>query len=125
MEFFSNIIEKCVSMIGKLKNKREIYELHKNGCSHKILGNLLDNYNDDILKEYTLIYQESQKYIKNTDYDKYARLINNSELHKYIIEKEKLKFYDKYEEYDKHLDIDVEDRVKEIEKCYKYKCCCC
>ena len=50
-------------------------------------------YNEEILAEFFIIYQESQKYIKNADYDKYARVINDSELHKHIIERERLKFF--------------------------------
>ena len=56
----------------------------------------MKNYNDGILSEYCLIYQESQKYIKNTDYDKYSRLLNYSEINKYIIEQDRLQFYKKY-----------------------------
>ena len=125
MEFFSNTIEKCVTMIAKIKNKQEIYELHKTGCSDSLFKTLLNNYNEEILKEYFLIYQESQKYIKNTDYDKYARIINNSELHKHIIEKERLRFYREYEKYDEDKTMDIDKEIKEINKCYRYKCCCC
>ena len=124
MESHSNIIEKCIGMTSKLKNKKETYIVQKN-CSTKIFDDLLVTYNDDILTEYFLIYQESQKYIKNTDYDKYAKLINNSELHKFIIERDRLKFYEKYDEYDNENDLDMNKKIKEIEKCYKYKCCCC
>tara|TARA_B110000259_G_C14002325_1_gene396687 strand:+ start:599 stop:1354 length:756 start_codon:yes stop_codon:yes gene_type:complete len=125
MELSSNTIEKCVSMIAKIKNKLEVYELHKTGCNNLILKTLIENYNDEILKEYFLIYQESQKYIKNTDYDKYARIINNSELHKHIIEQERLRFYKKYAEYDKKQNMDIDQKIIEINKCYKYKLCCC
>jgi hypothetical protein len=125
MESFSNTIEKCVTMIAKIKNKQEMYELHKTGCNDKKFKTLLDNYNEEILKEFFLIYQESQKYIKNTDYDKYARVINNSELHKHIIEKERLRFYRDYKKYDKKKKMDIDKEIIEINKCYRYKCCCC
>ena len=36
MELSSNTIEKCVSMIAKIKNKLEVYELHKTGCNNLI-----------------------------------------------------------------------------------------
>tara|TARA_B100000035_G_scaffold314912_2_gene332937 strand:+ start:320 stop:1072 length:753 start_codon:yes stop_codon:yes gene_type:complete len=125
MELFSNTIEKCVTMVAKIKNKHELYELHKIGCSNEEFNDLLNNYNEDIIKEYFLIYQESQKYIKNTDYDKYARIINNSELHKHIIERERLKFYNDYTEYENKMKKNnMDEKIKEIEKCYKYKCCC-
>jgi hypothetical protein len=125
MELFSNTIEKCITMVAKIKNKKEIYELHQKGCGGQEFHNLLENYNEEILKEYFLIFQESQKYIKNSDYDKYARIINNSELHKHIIEKERLKFYKEYVDYEKNQEYDMKDKIKEVEKCYKYKCCCC
>ena len=125
MELFSNTIEKCVTMVAKIKNKQEMYQLYKDGCSKKNFQDLLDGYNEEILKEFYLIYQESQKYIKNSDYDKYARIINNSELHKHIIEQERLKFYKQYEGYNASYTFDMDHKIKEIEKCYKYKCCCC
>ena len=125
MELFSNTIEKCVTMVAKIKNKQEMYQLYKDGCCNKSFKELLEGYNEEILKEFYLIYQESQKYIKNSDYDKYARIINNSELHKHIIEQERLKFYDQYKEFNESYVFDMNEKIKEVEKCYKYKCCCC
>ena len=125
MELFSNTIEKCVTMVAKIKNKQEIYQLYKDGCTNKHFKDLLDGYNEEILKEFYLIYQESQKYIKNSDYDKYARIINNSELHKHIIERERLKFYKEFVDFEKNQEYDMDEKIKEVEKCYKYKCCCC
>ena len=124
MELFSNTIEKCVNMIAKIKNKKELYILQKRGCGLKPIPELIENYNEEILNEYILIFQESQKYIKISDYDKYARIINNSELHKHIIESERDKFYKEYEIYEKKMKINMPDKIKEVEKCYKYKCCC-
>ena len=125
MEAYSNIIEKCVVMISRIKNKFEMYDFYKKGCSKKDFEELLNNYNEEILKDYSLIYQETQKYIKNTDYDKYAEIINNSELHKHIIESERLKFYKEYKIHQKNVKYDVDERINKIEKCYKYKCFCC
>tara|TARA_B100001094_G_scaffold244381_1_gene240677 strand:+ start:140 stop:973 length:834 start_codon:yes stop_codon:yes gene_type:complete len=125
MEAYSNIIEKCVVMISRIKNKFEMYDFYKKGCSKKDFEELLNNYNEEILKDYSLIYQETQKYIKNTDYDKYAEIINNSELHKHIIESERLKFYKEYEIHQKNVKYDIDERINRIEKCYKYSCCCC
>ena len=124
MELFSNVIEKCITMVAKIKNKKEMYELYQKGCGEQEFHNLLENYNEEILKEYFLIFQESQKYIKHSDYDKYARIINNSELHKHIIEKERLKFYKEYNGFEETQEYNMDDKIKEIEKCYKYKCCC-
>ena len=125
MELFSNTIEKCVTIVAKIKNKQEMYQLYKDGCCNKSFKELLEGYNEEILKEFYLIYQESQKYIKNSDYDKYARIINNSELHKHIIEQERLKFYDQYKDFNESYVFDMNEKIKEVEKCYKYKCCCC
>ena len=125
MELFSNVIEKCVSMIAKIKNKYEMYVIYKNGCIEYNLPDLINNYNEEILADFFIIYQESQKYIKNADYDKYAREINNSELHKHIIERDRIKFYSLYPGYEEKQKIDMPEKIKEIEKCYKYKCCCC
>ena len=125
MEAYSNIIEKCVVMISRIKNKFEMYDFYKKGCSKKDFEELLNKYNEEILKDYSLIYQETQKYIKNTDYDKYAEIINNSELHKHIIESERLKFYKEYKIHQKNVKYDVDERINRIEKCYKYSCCCC
>ena len=69
METFSNVIEKCVSMGSKLRNNKELLEL-KNSCYDSMtLNEILQKYKDEILQEYLIIYQESQKYIKTTDYD--------------------------------------------------------
>ena len=119
METFSNVIEKCVSMGSKLRNNKELLEL-KNSCYDSMtLNEMLQKYKEEILPEYLIIYQESQKYIKTADYDRYARLINNSEIHKHIIEEERMLFYKKYKP-----SIDLEEVTDNAENCYKYKCCC-
>ena len=66
-----------------------------------------------------------ETWLNQADYDKYARVINDSELHKHIIERERLKFYSLYPDYEEKQKIDMPEKIKEIEKCYKYKCCCC
>jgi len=120
MELLNNIIEKCISMIAKLKNKKELLLLQNNCFNKELLESLITSYNEGILPEYCIIYQESQKYIKNTDYDKYSRLLNYSELYKYVVEKERLLFYDKYKP-----TIDVNTIVKKSNKCVSNKLCCC
>ena len=106
-------------MISKLKNKRDLLELQHNCVDTTIINNLLKNYNDEILSEYCIIYQESQKYIKNTDYDKYSRLLNYSEINKYIIEQDRLQFYKKYKP-----NTDIEKITEKSEKCHDNKMCC-
>ena len=106
-------------MGSKLRNNKELLEL-KNSCYDSMtLNEMLQKYKEEILPEYLIIYQESQKYIKTTDYDRYARLINNSEIHKHIIEEERILFYKKYKP-----SIDLEEVTDNAENCYKYKCCC-
>jgi len=119
MEVYNNTIEKCINMISKLKNKRDLLELQNNCADATIINNLLKNYNDEILSEYCIIYQESQKYIKNTDYDKYSRLLNYSEINKYIIEQDRLQFYKKYKP-----NTDIEKITEKSEKCHDNKICC-
>ena len=120
MELYNNVIEKCVNMISKLKNKRDLLKLQTNCFNDELLENLLKSYNEEILTEYCIIYQESQKHIKNTDYDKYSRILNYSELHKHIVEKERLLFYEKYKP-----TIDINTMIKKSGKCAKNNMCCC
>jgi hypothetical protein len=119
MEVYSNTIEKCINMIAKLKNKRELLELQNNCGKDNISKDTLKKYYDEILTEYSIIYQESQKYIKNTDYDKYSKILNYSEINKYMIEQDRLQFYKIYKP-----DTDIETLTKKSKKCYKQKLCC-
>jgi hypothetical protein len=119
MEVFSNTIEKCINMIAKLKNKREILELQNNCGDDIILKDLLKNYYDEILSEYCIIYQESQKHIKNTDYDKYSKILNYSEINKYMIEQDRLQFYKKY-----NPNTDIEKLTEKSKDCHINKICC-
>lgn len=96
MELLNNVIQNCVALTGRLKNKKEILQLQKNCYDKRFLEELVNTYNDEILIEYCNIYQESQKYIKSTDYDKYAKQINYSELYKHMIEEERQEFYKHY-----------------------------
>ena len=68
----------------------------------------------EILADFFIIYQESQKYIKNADYDKYAREINNSELHKHIIERDRLKFYGNLDQYSEFA-LSEEEEIKKAQ----------
>ena len=99
MELLNNVIQNCVSMIVRLKNKKEMLQLQENCYDEDVLKELITTYNDEILLEYCNIYQESQKYIKSTDYDKYAKQIHFSELYKHMIEEERLEFYKHYSDH--------------------------
>ena len=110
MELLNNVIQNCVLMVSKLKNKKELVHLQKSCNNKKYLKEFLSTYNDEILIEYCNIYQESQKYIKSTDYDKYAKQINYSELYKHMIEQERQEFYYHYKHH--HPKIVLEDVIK-------------
>ena len=45
MEVYSNTIEKCINMISKLKNKRDLLELQNNCVDTTIINNLLTKQN--------------------------------------------------------------------------------
>jgi len=119
MEIFNNMIEKCVGMMARLKNQKEIINLKPNmpQDEFKILVN---NYKDEILKDFLIIYQESQKCIKSSDYDKYLKILNYSEINKHILEHERILFYEKY-----RPTIDINDMKEKASKCYRIQNCCC
>ena len=110
MELLNNVIQNCVLMVSKLKNKKELVHLQKSCNNKEFLDEFLSTYNDEILIEYCNIYQESQKYIKSSDYDKYAKQINYSELYKHMIEQERQEFYYHYKHH--HPKIVLEDVIK-------------
>ena len=123
MELLNNVIQNCVSMIVRLKNKKEMLQLQENCYDEEVLKELITTYNDEILLEYCNIYQESQKYIKSTDYDKYAKQIHFSELYKHMIEEERLEFYKHYS--DHNPKIVLEDVIKQTNEKKKINNNCC
>ena len=123
MELLNNVIQNCVAMISKLKNKKEILQLQKKCRNDKVLEEFINTYNEEILAEYCNIYQESQKYIKSTDYDKYAKQINYSELYKHMVEQERREFYKHYENHTPK--IILTDIMKETNEKKKITTNCC
>ena len=123
MELLNNVIQNCVAMIAKLKNKKEMLQLQENCYDEDILKELINTYNDEILLEYCNIYQESQKYIKSTDYDKYAKQIHFSELYKHMIEEERQEFYKHYSEHNPK--IVLADVIKQTNEKKKINNNCC
>jgi len=119
MEIFNNMIEKCVGMMARLKNQKEVINLKPN-MPQEEFNTLLNNYKDEILKDFLIIYQESQKCIKSSDYDKYLKILNYSEINKYILEKEMKLFYEKY-----RATIDINDMKEKASKCYRISNCFC
>ena len=119
MEIFNNMIEKCVGMMAKLKHQKEVINL-KPSMPQNEFDILVNNYKDEILKDFLIIYQESQKCIKSSDYDKYLKILNYSEINKYILEKEMKLFYDKY-----RATIDINDMKEKASRCYRIQNCFC
>ena len=119
MEIFNNMIEKCIGMAAKLKHQHAVLKLNK-GKSDDDIAKLVNKYKDEILKDFLIIYQESQKCIKSSDYDKYLKILNYSEINKYILEKEMKLFYDKY-----RATIDINDMKEKASRCYRIQNCFC
>ena len=76
MEKLNIMIDKCIIMIAKLKNIREEIKL-MNDCGEEI-QKIKNNYMSNICKEFSDVYQETERYITNDDYDVYLKLINDS-----------------------------------------------
>ena len=115
METLNIMIDKCINMIAKLKNKREEIKL-LNDCS-ELFNKLKDDYINNICQEFSEVYQETERYITNEDYDIYLRIINNSDYNKHIIEHDKLTFYRNYSH-----ELDIQKIVDNLD-IKKEKCC--
>ena len=115
MESLYIVIDKCIIMIAKLKNKREEIKLLSD-CGeefHKIKNDYVTN----ICKEYSDVYQGTERYITNQDYDIYLKLINQSDYNKHMIEHDKNEFFKKY-----HHELDIDKIISKIEV-KKERCC--
>ena len=115
MELLNIIIDKCIIMITKLKNKREEIKLLSD-CGEEF-HKLKNDYVNNICKEFSDVYQESERYITNNDYDIYLRIINNSDYNKHIIDTDKTLFYKNY-----YHEIDIEKIVSNLDL-KKENCC--
>ena len=115
MELLNIIIDKCITMITKLKNKREELKLLSD-CGEEF-QKVKNDYVNNICKEFSDVYQESERYITNNDYDIYLRIINNSDYNKHIIETDKNLFYKNY-----NHDIDIDKIISNLE-IKKENCC--
>ena len=100
MEGYYNVIGKCINIIAKLKNKKEIIITRiRTDCKcDNTFNEILQTYNDEILTDYYIIFQEAHKLIKTTDHDKYAKLLKYSDYNTLMIEHEKKLFFKQYEE---------------------------
>ena len=109
MEGYYNVIGKCVNIIAKLKNKKEliITKIRKkcDGNCDNTFNEILQTYNDEILTDYYIIFQEAHKLIKIADHDKYSKILKYSDYNTLVIEHEKQLFFDKYKKSKPELSI--------------------
>ena len=116
MEELYIVIDKCIGMISKLKSKKDEILLLKtkenqlsmyNKCKtdnfkeklklyKQNIDTIHETFKSDILKEFSVVYHETEKYINYNDYNKYLSIINNIEYKKHILREEKNKFYENY-----------------------------
>ena len=115
MESLYIVIDKCIIMIAKLKNIREEIKLLSD-CGDEFTK-LKNDYVSNTCTEYSVVYQETERYITNEDYDIYLRVINQSDYNKHMIEHDKNQFFKKY-----HHELNIENIISKIEV-KKEKCC--
>ena len=145
MEAFYIVIDKCIAMISKLKNKKDeiILLQHKenniNNCICKCddeyemdaetkefksdVKLINDTFKNDVIKDFSSVYQETERHINYSDYHKYLKLINRIEFKKHILRKDREFFYKKY----KHtIEKERMEDIKEesMNDCDKLNNCC-
>lgn len=113
------VIDKCINMISKLKNKREQIKL----MDEKQFTDIKDEYFKYISPDYSEVYQETVRYIEQYDYKKYLNSINIIEYHKHKLFHEKQVFFQRYKK-DKANKIAIDDIDTNI-SCYNKNLCCC
>jgi len=153
MEEIYIVIDKCISMISRLKSKKDAinilietekkFKLDKSSTSLTCpdssddkckeiksfkdqVKTLCESFNNNIIQEFSTVYIETERYINYLDYHKYLKIINAVEYRRHILREDKLHFYDKY---DHEIDNDrMEDLKKDaLRGCNRVskKCCCC
>jgi len=116
MEEMYIVIDKCISMIARLKNKDDDITLIKNiqkqinicndcdSCDTSEMDKLIIKFKNevdeitlsfkkDIINEFSTVYKEIELNINHRDYKKYLKLINDIEYKKHILNKDKESFY--------------------------------
>ena len=118
MEEIYIVVDKCIAMISKLKNKKDeiILLQHRESSINKCIckcddeyemdaetktfksdvKSINDTFKNDVIKDFSSVYQETERYINYSDYHKYLRLINRIEFKKHILKKDREHFYKKY-----------------------------
>jgi len=149
MEAFYIVIDKCIAMISKLKNKKDeiILLQHRESNLEQCMckcgnGNddeyemdtdikafksdvksINDTFKNDIIKDFSTVYQDTSRYINYSDYHKYLKLINKIEYKKHILKKDKECFYNDYEHEIKPERMN-EIRDESMNGCDKIHNCC-
>ena len=119
MEEMYIVIDKCISMIARLKNKDDDITLIKNiqkqinicndcdSCDTLEMDKLIAKFKNevdeitlsfkkDIINEFSTVYKEIELNINHRDYKKYLKLINDIEYKKHILNKDKESFYENF-----------------------------
>jgi len=113
MEHIYILIDKCIGMLAKLKNKLDEVNLLNNIANQYIKSELYNNkkflidfikdvknihksYEKDIIKEFLVVYQETEKFINFKDYDKYLHKIHKTDYKRHVLYKDRELFYKKY-----------------------------
>ena len=139
MEEIYIVIDKCIAMISKLKNKRDeiIMLRHKekqiNICDNnenetiqfqKDVQTLNTTFKNDIIKEFGNVYVETEKYINYNDYEKYLKKINDIEYKKHVLRIDEQKFFDEYDhDIEKCRMIDIKKSTIDNHKDRSKNCC--
>jgi len=129
MEEIYILIDKCIGMLAKIKNKKdEIDLLKKHGKKltdsnlYKEINHFTDEvknisnfYKSDIIKEYLIVYQDTERYIDFKDYDKYLHTIHDSDYKRHVLYKNKNMFYKEYniEKHKENIDNKYFKNIKE------------
>jgi len=143
MECIYILIDKSIGMLAKLQNKKDEIKLLINkgtnlsNCQlykeienfNKQIDIINDNYTNDTIKEYSNVYQETERYINFNDYNKYLKKINQTEYKKHILLTDKRVFFKKYtdELHDKELNPEaIKDiKIKSMKGSDEIKTRCC
>ena len=129
MEEIYILIDKCIGMLAKIKNKKDEIDLLKKHGKKLTDSNLykeINHFNDevknisnfyksDIIKEYLIVYQDTERYIDFKDYDKYLHTIHDSDYKRHVLYKDKNMFYKEYDikKHKENLDKTYFKKIKE------------
>lgn len=130
MEEIYILIDKCIGMLAKIKNKMDELDILLNNYDEYIKSDLIKDsyyvesfckdvknihkiYEKDIIKEFLVVYHETERYINFKDYDKYLHIINKSDYKRHILYTDKDIFYDEYKA-SVHNDKNIDEKYKDI-----------